>query len=138
MQKINPIDKHVGTRLRMRRLMLNMSQTEVANALGLTFQQVQKYEKGFNRVSASRLQHLCRILDVPVSFFFDGAPQAHGLPAPPRTEMDQVSVALNSCLATSDGLALVTAYTRIRDPKVRRALVALVERIVAEPDGTAH
>jgi transcriptional regulator with XRE-family HTH domain len=138
MQKISPIDKHVGTRLRMRRLMLNMSQTQVGKALGLTFQQVQKYEKGSNRVSASRLQLLCGILGVPVTFFFDGAPQAHGLPALPRTETDPESVALNSCLATSDGLALVKAYTRIREPKVRRAVVALVEQIVAEPDGTAH
>jgi DNA-binding XRE family transcriptional regulator len=67
----NPIDKHVGSRLRMRRLMLDMSQTDIADALGLTFQQVQKYEKGSNRISASRLQHLSQILQVPVPFFFE-------------------------------------------------------------------
>jgi transcriptional regulator with XRE-family HTH domain len=69
----NPIDKHVGSRVRMRRLKLNMSQTDLGNALGLTFQQVQKYEKGSNRVSASRLQHISQILQVPVPFFFEGA-----------------------------------------------------------------
>jgi transcriptional regulator with XRE-family HTH domain len=67
----NPIDKHVGSRLRMRRLMLDMSQTDIADALGLTFQQVQKYEKGSNRISASRLQQLSQILQVPVPFFFE-------------------------------------------------------------------
>ena len=68
---LNPIDKHVGSRLRMRRLMLDMSQTDVADALGLTFQQVQKYEKGANRIGASRLQHISQILQVPVPFFFE-------------------------------------------------------------------
>src|ERR1700726_1701293 len=76
---INPTDKHVGSRVRMRRLMLDMSQSDLANALGLTFQQVQKYEKGSNRVSASRLQHLSQILQVPVPFFFEGAPAATGI-----------------------------------------------------------
>src|SRR6202044_3027896 len=71
---LNPIDKHVGSRLRMRRLMLDMSQTDIANALGLTFQQVQKYEKGTNRIGASRLQHISQILQVPVPFFFEGGP----------------------------------------------------------------
>ena len=75
---VNPIDKHVGSRVRMRRLMLDMSQTDVADALGLTFQQVQKYEKGTNRISASRLQHISQILQVPVPFFFEGAPAASG------------------------------------------------------------
>src|SRR5580704_7245489 len=73
---LNPIDKHVGSRVRMRRLMLDMSQTDVADALGLTFQQVQKYEKGTNRIGASRLQHISQILQVPVPFFFEGAPAA--------------------------------------------------------------
>jgi transcriptional regulator with XRE-family HTH domain len=80
--RINPIDKHVGSRARMRRIMLNKSQTEVADALGLTFQQLQKYEKGENRIGASRLQQLCRILEVPVAFFFEGAPRVLGLPEP--------------------------------------------------------
>jgi transcriptional regulator with XRE-family HTH domain len=111
MKRVSPVDEHVGARLRMRRLMLDMTQTDIAKALGLTFQQVQKYEKGGNRVSASRLQHLCKILDVPVSFFFDGAPRTDGFPVPAET--DREAAVLNGFVATSDGLALVTAYTRI-------------------------
>src|ERR1700727_136184 len=97
---LNPIDKHVGSRLRMRRLMLDMSQTDVANALGLTFQQIQKYEKGTNRISASRLQHLCAILTVPVPFFFEGAPHSNGLPDL-DAKVRQPSY-VNDFLATSD------------------------------------
>ena len=72
----NPVDQHVGSRVRMRRMMLAMSQTNLGNALGLTFQQVQKYEKGTNRIGASRLQQISRTLQVPVAFFFEGAPTA--------------------------------------------------------------
>src|ERR1700730_13906470 len=74
----NPIDRHVGSRVRMRRMMLNMSQEKLGDALGLTFQQVQKYEKGTNRIGASRLQQISLILQVPVSFFFEGAPIVPG------------------------------------------------------------
>ena len=74
----NPIDKHVGSRVRMRRMMLAMSQEKLGDALGLTFQQVQKYEKGTNRIGASRLQQISHILQVPVAFFFEGAPNLHG------------------------------------------------------------
>ena len=105
---LNPTDKHVGSRLRMRRHMLDMSQTDVADALGLTFQQLQKYEKGSNRISASRLQHLSQILQVPVSFFFEGAPAASGIP---QETADAPSPAyVTDFLATSDGLALVKAF----------------------------
>jgi transcriptional regulator with XRE-family HTH domain len=128
---VHPTDKHVGARLRMRRLMLHMSQSEVANALGLTFQQVQKYEKGTNRVSASRLQQLCAILKVPVPFFFEGGPTSHG-----SSEFGAGAESpsyVNDFLATSDGLALVTAYTRVGNAKLRRAIVALVEQIARDP-----
>ncbi len=74
----NPIDKHVGSRVRMRRMMLSMSQEKLGDALNLTFQQVQKYEKGTNRIGASRLQQISNILQVPVSFFFEGAPNMPG------------------------------------------------------------
>jgi transcriptional regulator with XRE-family HTH domain len=121
--------------VRMRRLMLDMSQSDLADTLGLTFQQVQKYEKGANRISASRLQRLCGILQVPVSFFFDGAAPADRLPNPAEAGADVEAAALDGFLATSDGVALVTAYTRIRSAGVRRAIVALVEQIVAEPVG---
>jgi transcriptional regulator with XRE-family HTH domain len=141
-RRLYPTDKHVGTRLRMRRIMLHKSQQEIAKALGLTYQQIQKYEMGANRISASRLQQLCEILQVPVSFFFDRAPPADGLPNPAAAETNGEAAALDSFLATSDGLALVTAYTRIRNAKVRRAIVALVEQITAEPiavvEGTMH
>src|SRR6202795_1485752 len=84
----NPIDKHVGSRVRMRRMMLGMSQEKLGDALGLTFQQVQKYEKGTNRIGASRLQQISQILQVPVAFFFEGAPIVPGEfePAPAMQE----------------------------------------------------
>jgi transcriptional regulator with XRE-family HTH domain len=110
--------------------MLNKSQSEVADALGLTFQQVQKYENGANRISASRLQDLCAILQVPVSFFFEGAPQEPKLPMLGSGEQSPSYV--SDFLATSDGVALASAFRRIGDPKVRRAIVALVQQIVVE------
>ena len=115
----NPVDEHVGRRVRMRRLMLGKSQTDIADALGLTFQQVQKYEKGSNRVSASRLQHISQILQVPVAFFFEGAPGgSDGTAESPSY--------VNEFLATSDGLALAKAFMRIEDAKLRRLIVHLV------------
>jgi transcriptional regulator with XRE-family HTH domain len=133
---INPTDKHVGSRLRMRRLMLDMSQTDIANALGLTFQQVQKYEKGRNRVSASRLQHISQILQVSVPFFFEGAPAASGIPQAAKGTADAPSPAyVADFLATSDGLALVKAFMCIEDAKLRRAIVRLVEGIAPETGG---
>ena len=126
----NPTDKHVGRRIRMRRLMLSMSQTSLADGLGLTFQQVQKYEKGTNRVGASRLQHIARILQVPVAFFFEGAPPPPGqkpsgseVPAPPYA---------SELLATSDGLALVGNFRKISSNKLRRSIVDLVNLIAQE------
>ena len=131
MKKVpNPIDKHVGSRVRMRRMMLSMSQEKLGEALGLTFQQVQKYEKGTNRIGASRLQQIATILQVPVSFFFDGAPdaqlQATGLAEAPSAAY------VADFLATSDGLALTRAFTRIPDGKLRRRIVDLVEAIAGE------
>jgi transcriptional regulator with XRE-family HTH domain len=134
--KVSPTDKHVGSRLRMRRLMLDMSQSDIAEALGLTFQQVQKYEKGTNRISASRLQQLCRILQVPVAFFFEGAPQAIGLPKSTEVEAESPDY-VRDFLSTSDGLALVKAFTRIRNARLRHAIVALVQQVAPEPDDAA-
>lgn len=138
MRRVHPTDKHVGARLRMRRLVLNKSQGEIAKALGLTFQQVQKYEKGANRISASRLQHMCFILHVPMSFFFEGAPAADGIPEAVEVETDGETAAVDGFMATSDGVALALAFGRIRDPHVRWAIVALVEQIVAEPGSALH
>jgi len=125
----NPIDKHVGSRVRMRRMMLGMSQEKLGNALGLTFQQVQKYEKGTNRIGASRLQQIAQILQVAVSFFFEGAPHLA-----PSTRMEGMSEApspayVSDFLATSDGLALTKAFMRISDSKLKRRIVDLVEQI---------
>jgi transcriptional regulator with XRE-family HTH domain len=130
---LNPTDKHVGSRVRMRRLMLDMSQTNVADALGLTFQQVQKYEKGTNRIGASRLQHISQILQVTVPFFFEGAPAAPGVPLPGQGTPEALSASyVTDFLTTSEGLDLVKAFTRIEDPKLRRAVVRLVEEIAPE------
>jgi transcriptional regulator with XRE-family HTH domain len=119
----HPIDLHVGKRLRMRRLMLDMSQTDVATNLGVTFQQLQKYEKGANRVSASRLQHLSQFLQVPVPFFFEG------LSGPTAVESPAY---VSEFLADSEGLALSKAFMCIPSPKLRRAIVLLVEQITAQ------
>lgn len=125
----NPIDKYVGSRVRMRRMMLGMSQEKLGNALGLTFQQVQKYEKGTNRIGASRLQQISQILQVPVSFFFDGAPD---LPAQTSEFAEAPSPTyVSDFLATSDGLALTRAFMRIPDSKLRRKIVELVEQMAA-------
>jgi transcriptional regulator with XRE-family HTH domain len=127
---LNPIDGHVGSRVRMRRLMLKMSQATLADALGLTFQQVQKYEKGANRIGASRLQHISQILQVPVPFFFDRAPGQSG----GAVEIADSDLYVNDFLATSDGVALAKAFMRIQDPKLRRAIVRLVEQITPVDD----
>jgi transcriptional regulator with XRE-family HTH domain len=134
----NPIDKHVGSRVRMRRMMLGMSQEKLGDAIGLTFQQVQKYEKGSNRIGASRLQQIALILQVPVSFFFEGAPpppiQAVGFGAP--LDPDHTT----GLLSTSEGLALARAFMRIRNVKLRRRIVDLVEEMAADaapPNGPA-
>jgi len=127
----NPTDKHVGARVRMRRMMLGMSQEKLGDALGLTFQQVQKYEKGANRIGASRLQQIAHILQVPVSFFFEGAPAVPGQQLHGAAEAPSPSY-VSDFLATSDGLALTKAFMRIKNAKLRRRIVDLVEQIVTE------
>lgn len=126
----NPVDKHVGSRIRMRRLMLGMSQEKLGNGLGLTFQQVQKYEKGTNRIGASRLQLISQLLQVPVPFFFEGAPHLPGQsigigPAPSPAYVFNF-------LATTDGLALTKAFMQIQQPGLRRRIVHLVEEIAGD------
>ena len=130
-QDSDPVDKHVGSRVRMRRKMLNMSQGKLADPLGVTFQQVQKYEKGSNRISASRLQEAARILRVPVPFFFEGAPG--------RVGSDEKSKAfpayVSEFVSSSDGLRLIAAFTRIDNPAMRRRIVGLVRAIIGENSG---
>ena len=121
----NPTDSYVGSRVRMRRLMLGMSQERLAGQLGLTFQQVQKYEKGTNRVSASRLQQIAHILEVPVPFFFDGGPQAAGFAG--KSGLAPSPAYINDFLASADGHALLKAFLRIKDADLRRSIVRVVE-----------
>ena len=128
----NPIDKHVGSRVRMRRMMLGMSQEKLGDGLSLTFQQVQKYEKGTNRIGASRLQQISNILQVPVAFFFEGAPNLHGAADGMKEAPSPAYV--SDFLASSEGLALTKAFMRIKEPKVRRRIVDLVKQIAGEDD----
>jgi transcriptional regulator with XRE-family HTH domain len=123
----NPTDKYVGSRVRMRRMMLGMSQEKLGDALDLTFQQIQKYEKGANRIGASRLQQIATILQVPVSFFFEGAPASPGA-AGGFAEVDTSDFS-TTLLSTSDGLALAKAFMRIENRRLRRRIVDLVEEM---------
>ena len=120
----NSIDMHVGSRVRMRRKTLKMTQTALADALGLTFQQVQKYEKGANRIGAGRLQHIAHFLQVPIEFLFDGAPGGSMKDINPLT-FDYVS----DFVASPDGLALLKAFTQLKDAAMRRRVLNLVEQI---------
>jgi transcriptional regulator with XRE-family HTH domain len=134
----NPIDRHVGSRVRMRRVMLGMSQEKLGDALGLTFQQVQKYEKGTNRIGASRLQQISRTLDVPPAFFFEGAPSFEAMtnPEPGRIGFSQDSNAayVADFVSTPEGLHLNLAFARIHDPKVRKRIVDLVSSLAGDDD----
>jgi transcriptional regulator with XRE-family HTH domain len=116
------IDRRVGARLRERRLLLGMSQQQLAEALGITFQQVQKYENGANRISASRLWDICRRLEAPIEWFFGAEPGA-GRPQLRAAEGD---------LAKRETLELVRNYFTIRDPEIRRALIGLARAAGAE------
>src|SRR3954470_9132617 len=117
----DPTDKHVGNRVRMRRMMLGMSQEKLGDALDLTFQQVQKYEKGANRISASRLQQAAHILQVPVSFFFEGGPATNGKSTGQQSAPSTAYV--NAFLGSADGFAIVKAFTTVKDAKLRRSIV---------------
>ncbi len=132
----NPIDVHVGSRVRLRRNMLGLSQEKLGEAIGLTFQQVQKYERGANRIGASRLHDLSRVLDVPVSFFFDDmdpvrAPAIAGGFAEPPAEAFQ-----SDPLRRRETVELVNAYYRIGDPLVRRRLFDLAKVLAAGGEQT--
>jgi transcriptional regulator with XRE-family HTH domain len=132
--KPNPIDVHVGRRLRLRRTLLGMSQERLGQLLGLTFQQIQKYERGVNRIGSSRLYELGQILDVPISFFFDDMAQDGGAPellAPGLAEdpADFAFDARDLQLEKRETLELVRAYNRIPDPAVRKRLFELAKAL---------
>ena len=120
----DPIDVHVGGRLRLRRTLMGLSQTDLAKSVGLTFQQVQKYESGANRVSASRLYHIAESLDVPVSFFFDDMPREGGLAEAPKPAFEP----------DRELLELTRNYRSISDAEVRRGIYELVKRLASKED----
>ena len=127
--KPNPIDVHVGSRLRLRRTLLGMSQEKLGKAISLTFQQVQKYERGANRIGASRLYELSRIIEVPVSFFFDDMPTGSSAAGSLAEDANQYE---DNPLAKRETLELVRAYYRICDPQVRRKVYDLIKSLGAE------
>jgi transcriptional regulator with XRE-family HTH domain len=116
----DPVDKQVGARVRMRRMMIGMSQEKLAEALGLSFQQVQKYEKGSNRIAPSRLAVIAKTLDVPVTFFFEGTGAKSGSGKDPL---------ITQLLSSRDGLQLGESFLKIRDKTVRRRLVDLAQSL---------
>ncbi len=129
----DPIDRHVGSRVRMQRILMKMSQEKLGEALGLTFQQVQKYEKGTNRIGASRLQQISKTLNVPPSFFFEGAPTPDNA-APPGFADDSPAQYVVDFLSTAEGIHLNRAFAKIKDPKVRKRVIDLVTAL-ADQEG---
>ena len=130
-KKPNPIDVHVGSRIRLRRNMLGLSQEKLGESLGITFQQIQKYEKGTNRVGAIRLQAISSILTVPVSFFFEDAPGSSAT-TPAGFAEDNEATYVVDFLNSNEGVQLTRAFTKISDPKVRRKIIDLVKSLAAE------
>ncbi|MEQ8284348.1 helix-turn-helix domain-containing protein [Thalassospira sp.] len=131
--KPNPVDIHVGARVRLRRTLLGLSQEKLGEAIGLTFQQVQKYERGANRVGASRLYDLSRVLEVPVSFFFDDMPdEISSKSVHERREMSESPDPFdNDPMNRRETLELVRAYYRITDPNQRKKIFELVKSMGA-------
>jgi transcriptional regulator with XRE-family HTH domain len=132
----NPIDKHVGSRVRMRRVLIGMSQERLGDALGLTFQQVQKYEKGTNRIGASRLQQIARILGMPIEFFFEGSPTVDREHQAGFAEVSDTPYVADF-LATNECVQMNRAFLRIKDSKMRRRVVDLVNAIAGEESDAA-
>jgi len=136
-RRANPLDLHVGSRVRLQRMLLGMSQEKLGEQLGLTFQQIQKYEKGINRIGASRLYELAKVLGVSVQFFYEDAPgttpdnkiqttSAGGLG---ERQADRYVV---DFLSSREGIELNKAFVKITDPKVRRSIVDLVRSLAGE------
>jgi transcriptional regulator with XRE-family HTH domain len=128
-RKPNPMDIHVGSRVRLRRMVIGMSQEKLGERMSLTFQQIQKYEKGTNRIGASRLFQLSQILDVPVQFFFEDAPVAIAGRGAAGFAESKTEAYLLDFLNSRDGLELNRAFVKITDPKVRKRVVELVRAL---------
>jgi transcriptional regulator with XRE-family HTH domain len=126
-KKANPIDGQVGNRVRIRRMLIGMSQEKLGDLLGLTFQQVQKYEKGINRIGAGRLFEIARILDVPIDFFYDGV-------GPPSDGVGEARAPVMEFVSSTEGLQLSLAFMKIRDPKVRKRVLDLVKSLAEEEE----
>jgi transcriptional regulator with XRE-family HTH domain len=133
-KKPNPIDAHVGSRVRLRRMLLGMSQERLGDSMGLTFQQVQKYEKGANRIGASRLYHISKILDVPVGFFFEETPCIEDNAAGTGMSEPESEAFILEFLNTREGLELNRAFTKISDARVRKSVVDLVRALSDSKD----
>ena len=134
----NPIDVHVGSRVRLQRMLRGISQEKLGERLGLTFQQIQKYEKGVNRIGASRLFDLSNVLGVPIQFFYDEAPIGGSRTQPEAGFAERSADAyVFEFLNTREGLELNRAFARITDPKTRRAILDLVRTIGADDAETA-
>lgn len=133
-RRANPMDMHVGSRVRLRRMLLGMSQEKLGEHLGLTFQQVQKYEKGVNRIGASRLFELARVLGVPIQFFYDEAPAAshHTAVAAAGFAEKPSENYVFEFLGSREGLELNKAFARIADARVRRAITELVKSLAGD------
>ncbi len=123
----HPTDKHVGSRVRMRRMQLGISQEKLGDAIGLTFQQVQKYEKGTNRISASRMQQISVILNVPITYFYEGAPGS-GMSIVPNQKGDTPDY-VTEFLALPDGLKMTKAFMQLKNSELRRGVLDLVEKM---------
>jgi transcriptional regulator with XRE-family HTH domain len=133
-KQANPIDGQVGNRLRLRRMMIGMSQEKLGELLGLTFQQVQKYEKGVNRIGAGRLFEIARILGVPIQYFYESVTEQLAS-TPGFAERDSQPVL--EFVSSGDGLQLSLAYMRIKDPKVRKRVLDLVKSLAEDTSESA-
>lgn len=135
-KQANPIDAYVGNRMRLRRMLIGLSQEKMGEMLGLTFQQVQKYEKGVNRIGAGRLYQIADILSVPINYFYDGfVGQDDRVPSVAND--DTATKPVMDFLSSGEGLQLTLAFMRIKDGKVRKRVIDLIKSLSDGMDGTA-
>ena len=131
-KQANPIDAQVGNRVRIRRMLIGMSQEKLGDLLGLTFQQVQKYEKGVNRIGAGRLYEISRILGVPIDFFYEGVA---AVPEPAGFAESRGAPPVMEFVSSGEGLQLSLAFMKIKDPKVRKRMLDLVKSLAEDEAG---
>lgn len=130
-KKPNPVDAHVGSRVRLRRTMLGLSQEKLGDSLGITFQQVQKYEKGSNRMGASRLFQIARVLETPIAFFFEDLPETMKGTVSGFSEGDNPAYVIDF-LSSNEGIQLNSCFAKIGDPVVRKRILELVKALSGE------